>query len=81
MFMEGQPAAQFFYKALDGDKVVSLTIAQSRRRDAEWTTLTRNGLRVIYWRKNGYTYVFTGDVDKQVLHWIAANFPDNQEKI
>lgn len=81
MFMEGAPGAQFFYKAADGDGIVSLTIAQSRRRDQEWTQTKRNGLRVIYWRKNGYVYVFTGDVDKHVLHSVASSFTDDQEKI
>jgi len=80
LFMEQQPAAQFFYKATDGDGLVSVTIAQTRRRDIEWTMTKHNGLRVIYWRKNGYAYVFAGAVDKNVLHGIAANFPDDEAK-
>lgn len=80
LFMEGQPAAQFFYKATDGDGLVSVTIAQTRRRDMEWTATKHNGLRVIYWRKNGYVYVFAGAVDKSVLHNIAAGFPDDEAK-
>lgn len=80
LFMEQQPAAQFFYKQTDGDGLVSVTIAQTRRRDMEWTATKHNGLRVIYWRKNGYVYVFAGAVDKQLLHSIAANFPDDETK-
>ena len=81
MFVEGQQAAQFFYRAAGGDDVVSLTIAQTKRRDTEWTATKRAGLRIIYWRKNGYAYVITGAVDKQVLHGVAAGLTDEQEKI
>ena len=79
-FIEGQPGAQFFYKAVGSEDIVSVAIAQTKRRDQEWTTTKRNGLRVIYWRKDGYVYVFSGDVDKHVLHGVASAFPDNQAK-
>lgn len=79
-FIEGQPGAQFFYKAVNGDTVVSVAIAQTKRRDTEWTSTKRGGLRVIYWRKGGYVYVFAGDVDRHVLHGVASAFPDDQTK-
>ncbi|MCC6468161.1 MAG: anti-sigma factor [Alphaproteobacteria bacterium] len=79
-FIEGQPGAQFFYKSVTGDAIVSVAIAQTKRRDTEWTTAKRNGLRMIYWRKGGYVYVFAGDVDKHVLHGVASAFPDDQRK-
>jgi anti-sigma factor RsiW len=79
-FIEGQPGAQFFYKAVDGDAIVSVAIAQTSRRDTEWSTTKRGNLRVIYWRKGGYVYVFAGDVDKHVLHGVASAFPDDQTK-
>jgi anti-sigma factor RsiW len=79
-FIEGQPGAQFFYKAVDGDAIVSVAIAQTNRRDAEWSTTKRGSLRVIYWRKGGYVYIFAGDVDKHVLHGVASAFPDDQTK-
>lgn len=80
-FVESQPGAQFFYRAANGDEVVSLTIAQSRRRDAEWTQTRRGNLNVIYWRKNGYAYVFAGTVDRQALHGIASMLTEQEEKI
>ncbi|MGQ0675806.1 MAG: hypothetical protein ACT4N4_06935 [Rhodospirillales bacterium] len=81
VFVESQPAAQFFYKAVDGNEVVSLTIAQTKRRDAQWTETKRGGLAIIYWRKNGYAYVFAGAVDRQALHAIASMLTEREEKI
>lgn len=81
MFVETQPAAQFFYKSVAGGDIVSLTIAQTKRRDAEWTMTKRADLHIIYWRKNGYAYVIAGAVDKRVLHGVAATLTEEQEKI
>lgn len=80
-FVESQPGAQFFYRAVNGDAVVSLTIAQTKRRDAEWSQVRRGNLNVIYWRKNGYAYVFAGAVDRQVLHGVASMLTEHEEKI
>jgi anti-sigma factor RsiW len=81
MFVETLPAAQFFYKAANSDDVVSMTIAQSRRPDVAWTAVKRNGLHMIYWRTNGYAYIFTTAGDKNVLHNVASSFDEGQEKI
>ncbi len=80
-FVESQPGAQFFYRAFDGDDVVSLTIAQTKRKDAQWTQVRRGNLNVIYWRKNGYAYVFAGTVDRPVLHGVASMLTEYEEKI
>ncbi|MCK6450901.1 MAG: hypothetical protein L6R19_08610 [Alphaproteobacteria bacterium] len=80
-FVESLPAAQFFYKAVNADDVVSLTIAQTRRADVDWTSTKRNGLHMIYWRRNGYAYVFATAADKHVLHNVASSFEGDQEKI
>jgi anti-sigma factor RsiW len=80
-FVESRQAAQFFYKAVDGPGVISLTIAQTKRRDAEWTRTQRAGLNVIYWRRNGYAYVFAGAVDYQALHGVASMLTEHEEKI
>ena len=81
MFVESQPAAQFFYKAAGSDDVVSITIAQTQRKDTGWTVTKRNGVNVIYWRKSGYAYVFAGIVDRQTLHSVVASLPNDIEKI
>lgn len=81
MFVESQPAAQFFYKATGSEDVVSITIAQTQRKDAGWTVTKRNGVNVIYWRKSGYAYVFAGTFDRRALHSIVASLPDDIEKI
>jgi anti-sigma factor RsiW len=81
MFVESQPAAQFFYKAANADDIISMTIAQTRRPDAAWTATKSNGLHMIYWRKNGYAYIFTTAADKHVLHNVASSFNEDQEKI
>ncbi len=80
-FVESLPAAQFFYKAVNADDVVSLTIAQTRRADIDWTATRRGGLHMIYWRRNGYAYVFATAADKHVLHNVASSFEGDQEKI
>lgn len=81
MFVESLPAAQFFYKAVNAEDIVSMTIAQTRRPDVRWTADKRNGLHMIYWRKNGYAYIFTTAADKHVLHNVASSFNEDQEKI
>ncbi len=81
VFVESQPGAQFFYKTVDGDEVVSLTIAQSRRKDVEWTQVRRAGLNIIYWRKNGYAYVFASAADNHVLHGVASMLTEREERI
>jgi len=80
-FVEGQSAAQFFYKAVDGNDIVSFTIAHTARKDVEWTGIKRGGLNVIYWRRNGYAYVFVGAVGRDVLHDAAATMTEREEKI
>jgi anti-sigma factor RsiW len=81
VFVETQPAAQFFYKAVDGNDVVSFTIAQTKRNDVAWTETTRGGLNVIYWRKNGYAYVFAGPAGSDAVHNAAATMTEREEKI
>jgi len=81
MFVESLPAAQFFYKAANADDIVSMTIAQTRRPDVAWTATKRNGLNMIYWRTNGYVYVFSTTAGKHVLHNVASTFEEGQEKI
>jgi anti-sigma factor RsiW len=81
VFVETQPAAQFFYKAVDGGDIVSFTVAETKRKDAGWTEVKRGGLGVIYWRKNGYAYVFAGAVGREVLERAASTMGEREEKI
>lgn len=80
VFVEGQPAAQFFYKEVAGDAVVSMTIAQTRRRDVNWTETHRGSLLITYWRRAGYAYVFAGNVERHVLDAVASSVTDDQER-
>jgi anti-sigma factor RsiW len=81
IFVESQPAAQFFYKVAGKNEIVSVTIAQTQRKDAGWTAAKRGGVDVIYWRKAGYAYVFAGAMDKDKLHAVVSSLPDDIEKI
>ena len=81
MFVESQPGAQFFYKAVNGDDVISLTMAQTRRPDVEPTFTKRGDLHMIYWRKGGYTYVFAGAVERHVLQSMTTILTEDQQRI